>query len=79
MWSKNTTTIGLRYLQIRENAVRENAHIIEVQHIGGKINPADIFTKEDKDQSHFIKLRDTVVEDPSPSTSSLQGQSTEKT
>ena len=77
-WSKNTTTKGLRYLQIRENAVRENAHIIEVQHIGGKINPADIFTKEDKDQSHFMKIRDTVVEDPSPPTSSPYCLGTDK-
>jgi len=61
LWSKNTTTKGLRYLQIRENAIRENQHIIEIQHIAGKINPADMFSKEDKDAEHFITLRDTIV------------------
>ena len=66
LWSKNTTTKGLRYLQIRENAIRENKDIIEIQHIAGKINPADMFTKEDKDHEHFISLRDKSVVDPSP-------------
>jgi len=28
-WSKNTTTKGLRYLQIRENAIRENKNWLE--------------------------------------------------
>jgi len=61
LWSKNTTTKGLRYLQIRENAIRENQHIIEIQHIAGKINPADMFSKKDKDAEHFINPRDTIV------------------
>jgi len=64
MWSKNTTTKGLRHLQIRENAIRESSKIIEIEHVAGKINPADMFTKEDKDATHFIQLRDTIVTDP---------------
>ena len=59
-WSKSKTTKGLRYLQIRENSVRENKNI-EVLHIPGKINPADMFTKEDKDAAHFKQLRDATV------------------
>ena len=63
MWSKNTTTKGLRHLQIRENAIRESK-FIKIEHICGKINPADMFTKEDKDPDHFRRLRDTIVTEP---------------
>ena len=61
-WSHNMTTKGLRYIQIRENAVREciQANLIDVQHIGGKLNPSDIFTKEDKDVAHFELCRDCL-------------------
>jgi len=62
-WSKSKTTKGLRYIQLRENSVRENKHI-EVQHISGKINPADMFSKEDKDANHFKQLRDQTVSQP---------------
>jgi len=61
LWSKNTRTKGLRYLQIRENTIRKSQNIIEIQHIARKINPADMFSKEDKDTEHFIRLRDTIV------------------
>jgi len=64
MWSKNTTTNVLRHLRIRENAIRDSSKIIEIEHVAGKINPADMFTKEDKDEAHFIQLRDTIVTDP---------------
>jgi len=63
LWSKNTTTKGLRHLQIRENAIRETK-FITIEHICGKINPADLFTKEDKDAEHFQRLRDTIVVQP---------------
>ena len=65
-WSHNMTTKGLRYVQIRENAVRESIQdeIIDVEHIGGKLNPSDIFTKEDKDIEHFEKCRNTMCSSP---------------
>jgi len=63
LWSKSTTTKGLRHLQIRENAIRET-NFIKIEHICGKINPADMFTKEDKDPQHFQNLRDTIVTPP---------------
>ena len=65
-WSHNMTTKGLRYIQIRENAVREcvQSGIIDVKHIGGKINPSDMFTKEEKDVSHFETCRDCVCVSP---------------
>ena len=63
LWSKSTTTKGLRHLQIRENAIRETK-FIKIEHICGKINPADMFTKEDKDPAHFQNLRDAIVTKP---------------
>ena len=70
-WSHNMTTKGLRYIQIRENAVREcvQSKLIDVRHIGGKLNPSDIFTKEDKDVDHFERCRDTLCCVPPTSSS----------
>jgi deoxyuridine 5'-triphosphate nucleotidohydrolase len=64
-WSKATTTKGLRYVQIRENAIRESVEsdFISVRHIEGKVNLADIFTKEDRDAEHFISIRDLILHD----------------
>ena len=62
-WSKSKTTKGLRYIQIRENAVRENENI-EVHHIDGKTNPSDMFSKEDKDVPHFQFVRDKSGQKP---------------
>mmetsp|Transcript_12968 Transcript_12968/g.18518 ORF Transcript_12968/g.18518 Transcript_12968/m.18518 type:complete len:610 (-) Transcript_12968:168-1997(-) len=49
-WSRNSTTKGLRHIQMRENAVRESVQnkFIDVQHVDGKTNLSDIFTKEDR-------------------------------
>ena len=65
-WSHNMTTKGIRYIQIRENAVREQvqAKFIEVEHVAGKLNNSDIFTKEDKDVAHFQQCRNTLVVPP---------------
>ena len=65
-WSKATTTKGLRHITIRENAIRESvdSKFINVLHVSGKTNLADIFTKEMKDAAQFILLRDFVVTDP---------------
>ena len=62
-WSVNLTTKGLRHLQIRENAVRESVQsgFATVQHIAGKCNLSDMFTKEDKDISHFLTIRDLIL------------------
>ena len=63
-WSHNMTTKGLRHIQVRENGVCEMIQrgIIDVQHIDGKLNLADLFTKEDKSPEHFISLRDVLVQ-----------------
>ena len=64
-WSKNTTTKGLRHIQMRENAVREAVinDFVTINHIAGKINLADIFTKKDRDVSHFCQTRDVIMGD----------------
>ena len=58
------TTKGLRYIQIRENAVRESVQnkFIDLRHLDGKINLADLFAKEDKDAKHFLSIRDILVQ-----------------
>ena len=65
-WSKNQTNRNIRHIQIRENATRESVQnkIVEIKHVAGKTNPADIFTKEQKDVSHFLKLRNIILSPP---------------
>ena len=62
-WSENMTSRGLCYIQIRENAVREEVQAgnITVEHIQGKHNVSDMFTKEDRDDvNHFCAVRNAV-------------------
>ena len=60
------TSKGLRYIQMQENAVREQvqAKFIDVNYIKGCLNPSDIFTKEDRDVSHFTACTDVLLSDP---------------
>jgi hypothetical protein len=62
-WSKRCTLKGLRHIQMKENHVRENVEkqFVSIQHVGGKVNLADLFTKEMKDTTHFIELRDLMM------------------
>jgi hypothetical protein len=62
-WSKSSTTKGLHHIQMRENLVRENItnQFVSIIHIDGKLNLADLFTKEMKDTSHFVELRDLMM------------------
>ena len=62
-WSKNTTTKGLRHIQMRENHVRENiiTHLLTIKKIDGKLNLADLFTKEHKDIAHYVMIRDMMM------------------
>jgi hypothetical protein len=48
---------------MRENLVQENVanQFVAIKHIGGKINLADLFTKEMKDTAHFVELRDLMI------------------
>ena len=49
------TTKQIRHMEMRENAVRELVQdsLLKVLHVPGRINPADIFTKEMRDGAHF--------------------------
>ena len=62
-WSKGTTTKGLRHLNIWDCAICDSLHAeeIDLQHIVGKVNPSDIFTKEMRDTPHFCTLRDSFM------------------
>jgi len=62
-WSKCTTTKGLRHIQMKENRVRESilSKFVIIKHIDGKLNLADIFTKEMKDTSHFVELCNLIM------------------
>ena len=42
-------------MEMRENAVREwvQDSLLKVLHVSGRVNPADIFTKEMRDGAHF--------------------------
>ena len=65
VWAHKKTTKGLRHLQMRENGVRESIqnNRIRIRHIRGDINPADIFTKEDRDASHFHSIYEILRTD----------------
>eukprot|EP00957_Ditylum_brightwellii_P103071 7854616-Ditylum_brightwellii.AAC.1 len=65
-WAHNLTTKGLHCMQIRENTVREAVQNKEVdaKHIAGAMYLADLSTKEHCVVTHFIKLRDNLLEIP---------------
>ena len=60
------TTKGLRFIQMRENAVRESTQkgLVYVVHLAGTKNPSDMFTKEDKDDNHYLDCRDSLMSKP---------------
>ena len=62
-WAKGTSTKGMRHINLRDVGVRESIQAKEVhlRHIDGKVNPADIFTKEMRDGEHYRTLRDSFM------------------
>ena len=62
-WSKGTTTKKMKWIDLRENFVRENviSKTISINHIPGANNLSDIFTKEFCDVSRFLALRDSFM------------------
>jgi hypothetical protein len=50
-------------MESRENLVREWVQdgILNVLHVKGQVNPANIFTKEMRDGAHFWGLRDSFM------------------
>jgi hypothetical protein len=62
-WSKSTSIKNIHHINMRENAVRKVVQHWEInlKHHPGIRNPADLFTKEHKDKSHFTDLRECLV------------------
>jgi hypothetical protein len=62
-WSHNMTTKQICHMEMRKNAVPEWVQdaFLKVLHVSGRINPADVFTKEMGDGAHFQSLRDSFM------------------
>jgi hypothetical protein len=47
------------HIELRENSIQEwvQDKTLNVVHVAAKVNPANIFTKEMKDGTHFLRLR----------------------
>eukprot|EP00957_Ditylum_brightwellii_P083953 6381406-Ditylum_brightwellii.AAC.1 len=60
------TTEGMRHIKMCKNAIQESVqkNFATIQHIGGKINPSDIFTKEDHNVQHFFTIREHLMSRP---------------
>jgi hypothetical protein len=54
-WSHNMTAKQIQHMEMQENVVREWVQDASLQtlHVPGWINPADIYTKEMQDGTHF--------------------------
>ncbi len=62
-WSHNMTTTKIQHMELRENSVREWVadKTLNILHVSGCVNPANIFTKEMQDGAHFRRLRDSFM------------------
>ena len=62
-WSHNMTMKQIRHMEMRENTVREwvQDSYLQILHVPGRTNPADIFTKEMRDGAHFRRLQDSFM------------------
>ncbi len=62
-WSHKVTSKAARHIKLHESSIQEwvQDKTLNVVHVAGKINPADIFTKEMKDGTHFCHLRDSFM------------------
>jgi hypothetical protein len=62
-WSHNMTSKAARHIELRKNLIWEwvQDKMLDVIHIAGKLNPADIFTKEMCNGMHFQRLRDSFM------------------
>jgi hypothetical protein len=57
------TSNAARHIELCKNSVCKwvQDNILNVKHVSGKLNPADIFTKEIRDGAHFRQLRDSFM------------------
>ena len=51
------------YVNMRNLVIRLQQRLgnVQVQHVDGKCNVADLFTKEMKDSQHFLEMADMVT------------------
>jgi hypothetical protein len=57
------TSKAAHHIKLCENSIRERVQdkTLNVVHVAGKVNPANIFTKEMMDGAHFCHLRDSFM------------------
>jgi hypothetical protein len=57
------TSKAAQHIELHENSVCEwvQDKTLQVCHVPGKVNPADIFTKEMRDGAHFCRLCDLFM------------------
>jgi uncharacterized protein YktB (UPF0637 family) len=57
------TSKAARHIELCDNFVHEwvQDKTLDVKHIAGKVNPADIFKKKMRDGAHFRRLRDSFM------------------
>jgi hypothetical protein len=62
-WSHNMTMKQICHMKMRKNTVCEWVQdaFLKVLHVLGRINPADVFTKEMRDGAHFQHLLDSFM------------------
>jgi hypothetical protein len=62
-WSHNMTSKKIWHMELRKNSVREwvQDKTLNVLYLSGRVNPADIFTKEMRDGAHFWRLWDSFM------------------
>jgi hypothetical protein len=62
-WSNKTISKAAWHIEMCENLVREwvQDKTIQIVHVAGETDPADIFTKEMRDGMHFRQLRDSFM------------------
>ncbi len=62
-WLHNSTSKAARHIKHCRNLVRKwvQDKTLQVCHVSGKVNPADIFTKEMRNGAHFRHLQDSFT------------------
>jgi hypothetical protein len=62
-WTHNMTSKAARHIELCKNSVREwvRDKTVDIRHVAGRINLADIFTKEMRDGAHFWRLPDSFM------------------
>ena len=62
-WSHNMTSKKIWHMEMQENLVLKWVQdgVLNLLHVKGRVNPADIFTKEMRNGAHFWHLHDSFM------------------